>query len=58
VTDQDRHEPAEQRSEPETAAGDGAAATALSLGQRPEVLVGAAFGGAFIVARVLKRLFD
>jgi hypothetical protein len=26
--------------------------------QRPEVLVGAAFGGAFILARVLKRLFD
>jgi hypothetical protein len=26
--------------------------------QRPEVLVGAAFGGAFIVARILKRIFD
>jgi hypothetical protein len=26
--------------------------------QRPEVLVGAAFGGAFILARLLKRLFD
>jgi hypothetical protein len=26
--------------------------------QRPEVLIGAAFGGAFILARILKRLFD
>jgi hypothetical protein len=26
--------------------------------QRPEVLAGAAFGGAFIVARILKRIFD
>jgi hypothetical protein len=26
--------------------------------QRPEVIAGAAFGGAFILARVLKRLFD
>ncbi len=26
--------------------------------QRPEVLVPAAFGGAFVVARILKRLFD
>ena len=26
--------------------------------QRPEVLVGAAFAGAFIVARILKRIFD
>jgi hypothetical protein len=26
--------------------------------QRPEVLVGAAFGGAFILARILKRIFD
>ena len=26
--------------------------------QRPEVMAGAAFGGAFILARVLKRLFD
>jgi chemotaxis response regulator CheB len=29
-----------------------------SAAQRPEVLVGAAFGGAFILARVLKRIFD
>jgi len=26
--------------------------------QRPEVLVGAAFGGSFILARILKRIFD
>jgi hypothetical protein len=26
--------------------------------ERPEVLVGAAFAGSFIVARILKRLFD
>ena len=26
--------------------------------QRPEVLIGAAFGGAFILARILKRVFD
>ena len=25
--------------------------------QRPEVLVGAAFGGAFVLARILKKLF-
>jgi sRNA-binding protein len=32
-------------------------ATAAS-GQRPEVLVGAAFVGSFLVARILKRIFD
>jgi hypothetical protein len=26
--------------------------------QRPEVLIGAAFAGSFLVARILKRLFD
>jgi hypothetical protein len=26
--------------------------------QRPEVLVGAAFAGSFIIARILKRIFD
>ena len=26
--------------------------------QRPEVLIGAAFAGSFIVARILKRIFD
>ncbi len=26
--------------------------------QRPEVMAGAAFAGAFVVARVLKRIFD
>jgi hypothetical protein len=25
--------------------------------QRPEVIVGAAFGGAFVLARILKKLF-
>jgi hypothetical protein len=29
-----------------------------SLTQRPEVMAGAAFAGAFIVARILKRIFD
>jgi pantothenate synthetase len=33
-------------------------APAESLSQRPEVLAGAAFVGAFIVARILKRIFD
>ena len=31
---------------------------AESLTQRPEVLAGAAFVGAFLVARILKRIFD
>jgi hypothetical protein len=41
-----------------------AAARALPPGsqpamtERPEVLAGAAFAGAFIVARILKRIFD
>jgi hypothetical protein len=26
--------------------------------QRPEVMIAAAFGGAFVLARVLKRIFD
>jgi hypothetical protein len=26
--------------------------------QRPEVMIGAAFGGAFLLARILKRIFD
>ena len=29
-----------------------------AVAQRPEVMAGAAFGGAFVLARVLKRLFD
>ncbi len=29
-----------------------------TVAQRPEVLAGAAFGGAFILARILKRIFD
>ena len=28
------------------------------LTERPEVLAGAAFAGAFVVARILKRIFD
>ncbi len=28
------------------------------LGERPEVLIGAAFAGAFLFAKVLKRLVD
>jgi hypothetical protein len=49
----------------QAAAADGAAAAAPegesrlpAAAQRPEVMAGAAFGGAFILARVLKRLFD
>jgi hypothetical protein len=46
------------------AAGDGAEAAfpgadrLPAAAQRPEVQVAAAFGGAFVIARVLKRLFD
>jgi hypothetical protein len=29
-----------------------------SLAERPEVLAGAAFAGAFVVARILKSIFD
>ena len=36
----------------------GAAGGATSVTDRPEVMVGAAFAGAFILARVLKRLVD
>ena len=49
------------RSRP-TPARPGVAAFAASGGEagaeRPEVLIGAAFAGAFIFARVLKRLVD
>ena len=31
---------------------------AASLKDRPEVLAGAAFAGSFLVARILKRIFD
>ena len=47
-----------------SAAGDGSTSSIPGLdklppaAQRPEVLVGAAFAGSFILARVLKRLFD
>jgi chromosome segregation ATPase len=48
-----------------TSAGDGAAAPPFpgaeklpAAAQRPEVMVGAAFAGSFILARILKRLFD
>ena len=46
------------------AAGGGATSSIPALdklppaAQRPEVLVGATFAGAFILARVLKRIFD
>jgi hypothetical protein len=39
---------------PQPAAGDGLPAAA----QRPEVLVAASFAGAFVLARILKRIFD
>jgi hypothetical protein len=37
-----------------TAAHDGLPAAA----QRPEVLVAASFAGAFVLARIMKRIFD
>jgi hypothetical protein len=46
------------------AAGDGSTSSIPGLdklppaAQRPEVLVGATFAGAFVVARILKRIFD
>jgi hypothetical protein len=44
------------------ARGPGANATATAdapaAAQRPEVLIGAAFVGSFVVARILKRIFD
>ena len=50
---------------PAAVAADGSAARGIPgldrlppAAQRPEALVGAAFGGAFIVARILKRIFD
>jgi hypothetical protein len=54
------------RTEPDAAAAAAKDSTAAFPGadrlptaaQRPEVLVGAAFGGAFILARILKRIFD
>ena len=53
--------------EPDAAAAASAGATAGGIpgvdklppaAQRPEVLVGAAFAGSFLVARILKRIFD
>jgi hypothetical protein len=45
------------------ARGPGASAAAAAddgpgAAQRPEVLIGAAFVGSFLVARILKRIFD
>jgi hypothetical protein len=34
------------------------AGSSQALTERPEVLAGAAFAGAFVAARILKRLFD
>jgi hypothetical protein len=42
----------------DTTAGFPGADRLPTAAQRPEVLVGAAFGGAFILARILKRIFD
>jgi FKBP-type peptidyl-prolyl cis-trans isomerase len=35
-----------------------AGSSTLGLAERPEVLAGAAFAGSFVVARILKRIFD
>jgi hypothetical protein len=46
--------------EPQAPGGDPAFPGADRLpeaAQRPEVLVGAAFGGAFVLARILRKLF-
>ncbi|HEX5781355.1 MAG TPA: hypothetical protein VFX80_05520 [Solirubrobacteraceae bacterium] len=59
----DRPQP-EARTGAYAAGGDGSTASIPGLdklppaAQRPEVLVGAAFAGSFILARVLKRIFD
>jgi hypothetical protein len=42
----------------DTTAGFPGADRLPTAAQRPEVLAGAAFGGAFILARILKRIFD
>jgi hypothetical protein len=53
------------QTDPDAAAASGGAAGGFpgadrlpTAAQRPEVLAGAAFGGAFILARILKRIFD
>jgi hypothetical protein len=46
-------QPAPPIPEPVAVASEAPAAT-----QRPEVLIGAAFVGSFVVARILKRIFD
>ena len=51
-------EQAERREPQVTVASSASAASSPPMSDRPEVMVGAAFAGAFVVARVLKRLFD
>ena len=55
------------RTEPDAAASAASGAAAGGIpgveklppaAQRPEVLVGAAFAGSFLIARILKRIFD
>ncbi len=54
-----REEPAPHHTSPaEAVAGIPGADKLPTAAQRPEVLVGAAFVGSFLVARILKRIFD
>ncbi len=54
-----REEPAPHHTSPAAAvAGIPGADKLPAAAQRPEVLVGAAFVGSFLVARILKRIFD
>ena len=54
-----REEPAPHHTSPAAAvAGIPGADKLPTAAQRPEVLVAAAFAGSFIVARILKRIFD
>jgi hypothetical protein len=60
ATAQRLHEQAEaaRKAAPAPPAPPPRTATAAVSGQRTEVLVGAAFVGSFLVARILKRIFD
>jgi hypothetical protein len=52
------HETPHHTSPAEAVAGFPGADKLPAAAQRPEVLVGAAFAGSFLVARILKRIFD
>jgi hypothetical protein len=65
VAEQERQEapavtpPAPEQTEPAAAVSGMPGVDKLPpAAQRPEVLIGAAFAGSFLVARILKRIFD